>query len=60
MRRINKTKNNTINIENNCISSLLEGSKLEILLKRRKITTKIKTMEITLTMPGILSPFSFA
>jgi len=60
MRRINKIKNNTTKRENNSISSLLEGFKVEILLKRRKITTKIKKMATILIMPGILSPFSVA
>jgi len=61
MRRINKIKNNTTNSENNCISSLLERSKVEILLKRRKITTKIRKMATIFIMPGILlSPFSVA
>jgi len=60
MRKISKTKNITTKKENSCISSLLERSKVEILLKRRKITTKIRKMATILIMPGILSPFSVA
>jgi len=57
MRSINKTKNNITRAENSSISSLLVGFNEEILLKRRKSPTKIKTMVIPLTIPGMLSPF---